>query len=86
MHWSALGERAHFNLTSTPTGLHIIRVEPQDHGEYRCRVDFRRSPTRNLQVKLLVVGKCPEPRGRWRVCFISPFLFPSCCVLSCPLF
>lgn len=55
MHWSAMGDRAHFNLTSSPTGLHIIRVEAQDHGEYRCRVDFRRSPTRNLQVKLLVV-------------------------------
>ncbi|XP_069950467.1 neural cell adhesion molecule 1-B-like [Cherax quadricarinatus] len=55
IHWSELGVRAHFDLVSTPSGLVIDDVAASDHGHYRCRVDFRSSPTRNLRVKLLVV-------------------------------
>ncbi|XP_045615863.2 neural cell adhesion molecule 1-B [Procambarus clarkii] len=55
IHWTELGDRAHFDLVSSPSGLVIDDVDASDHGHYRCRVDFRSSPTRNLRVKLLVV-------------------------------
>ncbi|XP_071541503.1 uncharacterized protein [Panulirus ornatus] len=53
--WSGLGDRAHFDLTSPTQSLVIDPVEAQDDGDYRCRVDFRASPTRNLRVNLQVV-------------------------------
>ena len=40
--------------------LHIskyLQVMPQDAGPYRCRVDFLRAPTRNVKIKLSLVGK-----------------------------
>ncbi|XP_066969200.1 neural cell adhesion molecule 2-like isoform X2 [Macrobrachium rosenbergii] len=55
VHWSLLGNRAHFDVTSTRQGLVIDDVSYEDEAEYRCRVDFRSSPTRNLRVKLTVV-------------------------------
>ncbi|KAG7154098.1 Neural cell adhesion molecule 1-like 4 [Homarus americanus] len=56
VHWSALGDRAHFDVSSDDTqSLVISHVEAEDDGDYRCRVDFRASPTRNLRVNLLVV-------------------------------
>ncbi|CAL4149715.1 unnamed protein product, partial [Meganyctiphanes norvegica] len=56
-HWSApeLGSRAHFDVGRSPSGLVIEAVEFQDDGDYRCRVDFRASPTRNLRVRLHVI-------------------------------
>ncbi|MPC54631.1 hypothetical protein E2C01_048554 [Portunus trituberculatus] len=54
-HWSGLGERAHFDLTSRPPGLVLQGVREGDAGLYRCRVDFAASPTRNLAVTLSVV-------------------------------
>ncbi|XP_042862043.1 uncharacterized protein LOC122247103 isoform X2 [Penaeus japonicus] len=55
VHWSDLESRAHFDVTSEPQGLVIDDVMAIDDGDYRCRVDFRSSPTRNLRVKLLVI-------------------------------
>ncbi|XP_069165426.1 uncharacterized protein [Procambarus clarkii] len=55
VHWSGLGVRAKFDLTSPTQSLVISPVEAQDEGDYRCRVDFRASPTRNLRVKLAVI-------------------------------
>ncbi|XP_050712530.1 hemicentin-1-like [Eriocheir sinensis] len=54
-HWSGLGERAEFDLTSRPPGLVLSGVRAGDAGLYRCRVDFASSPTRNLAVSLNVV-------------------------------
>ncbi|XP_042243451.1 protein turtle-like isoform X2 [Homarus americanus] len=57
-HWTdkdVLGGRAYFDLSSRPPGLVLNPLKPSDQGEYRCRVDFRSSPTRNVRVNLKVV-------------------------------
>ncbi|XP_064088494.1 hemicentin-2-like isoform X2 [Macrobrachium nipponense] len=55
IHWSELGLRARFDTASSPQGLVLQNVTASDDGDYRCRVDFGSSPTRNLRVKLMVV-------------------------------
>ncbi|XP_071513724.1 protein turtle-like isoform X2 [Panulirus ornatus] len=55
VHWSVLGTRAHFALASSPQGLVVNDVAATDEGLYRCRVDFRSSPTRNIRVELHVI-------------------------------
>ncbi|KAG7158651.1 Nephrin-like 7 [Homarus americanus] len=57
-HWSseaALGNRAHLDLTTRPPGLVVQPVLASDHDQYRCRVDYRSHPTRNVRVQLRVV-------------------------------
>ncbi|XP_064101864.1 uncharacterized protein LOC135212428 [Macrobrachium nipponense] len=54
-HWSSLQDRAHFDLSTQPHVLTIKNVEADDQAEYRCRVDFRASPTRNLRIRLTVM-------------------------------
>ncbi|XP_068204828.1 nephrin-like isoform X2 [Palaemon carinicauda] len=54
-HWSSLQDRAHFDLSTRPNVLTIKNVEADDQAEYRCRVDFRASPTRNLRIRLTVM-------------------------------
>ena len=37
--------------------LTIERLQPQDQGLYKCRTDFKRSPTRNYMMELKIMGK-----------------------------
>ena len=63
-HWSAeppfgFGQRARFRVPAAEsfTALVIKVVTLLDEGVYRCRVDYRNSPTRNMKLNLTVVGK-----------------------------
>jgi hypothetical protein len=50
--------RVHFQFDSHPVAVLLLNnAADHDEGIYRCRVDFGRSPTRNLLVQLTVVGK-----------------------------
>ena len=62
--WSAeptfgFGDRANFRTSAmeSNTALVIKDVTLMDEGVYRCRVDYRNSPTRNMKLNLTVVGR-----------------------------
>ncbi|XP_023316784.1 nephrin isoform X1 [Trichogramma pretiosum] len=50
-----LNQRAYFQTRKYPATLNINHVQEDDEGEYRCRVDFLKSPTRNSRVKLDII-------------------------------
>lgn len=54
---SSLNGRSHFNITRSPAAFIINNTKSYDNGLYRCRVDFLRSPTRNLKIQLSVIGE-----------------------------
>ena len=52
------GYRAQLHTKSQPTAvLSLLGVTEKDAGTYKCRVDFKRSPTRYWKVNLDVIGK-----------------------------
>ncbi|XP_014604552.1 PREDICTED: nephrin-like [Polistes canadensis] len=58
LNWSdsnAVGPRAYFMTGTKPAALSLEAVQLDDEGIYRCRVDFKKSPTRNFQVNLTVI-------------------------------
>ncbi|GLV36523.1 sidestep III [Carabus blaptoides fortunei] len=58
LHWSdpnIFGPRAYFVTVSKPATLTLDTVQLDDEGIYRCRVDFRNTPTRNFQINLTVI-------------------------------
>ncbi|KAF2357277.1 Immunoglobulin V-set domain [Trinorchestia longiramus] len=56
----ALGDRVYFDLDASPSALVVRHVRRGDEGLYRCRVDFKKSPTRNARSNLKVIIP-PEP-------------------------
>lgn len=57
--WSsplAFGGRAFFRTASHPAQLLVDDIKLVDEGMYRCRVDFKNSPTRNLKINFTVIG------------------------------
>ncbi|XP_059053190.1 hemicentin-1-like [Achroia grisella] len=58
LQWSdpnAFGPRAYFATVARPASLMLDTVQLDDEGVYRCRVDFKNSPTRNFQIRLAVI-------------------------------
>ncbi|XP_069184081.1 neural cell adhesion molecule 1-like [Procambarus clarkii] len=56
-HWAEhrIRSRAYMMLGKSPRGLLLEKVHLKDEGQYRCRVDFLHSPTRNLRITLQVI-------------------------------
>ncbi|GLV36158.1 sidestep VIII [Carabus blaptoides fortunei] len=56
-HWAdrSLGDRAYMRVTPTDAKLTLDPVQADDEGTYRCRADFRRSPTKTSNVNLTVI-------------------------------
>ncbi|XP_049882104.1 titin-like [Pectinophora gossypiella] len=57
-HWSdprTLGSRATFRADTEPAVLVLTKLRPEDSGQYRCRVDFIKSPTKNTRLNLTVL-------------------------------
>ncbi|XP_043258018.1 hemicentin-1-like [Colletes gigas] len=62
--WSsptALGPRAFFITKTNPAYLSIDQLETKDEGIYRCRVDFKNSPTRKQKINLTVILPPSKP-------------------------
>ncbi|XP_063636218.1 nephrin-like [Cydia splendana] len=62
-HWAddSLGGRAAW-LPSSPTALRLHHVQAADRAMYRCRVDFKVSPTRNHKISLDVIELPEKPK------------------------
>ncbi|CAH2217743.1 jg15076 [Pararge aegeria aegeria] len=65
--WSSptgFGTRAFFRASAAPSTLLVDNVSTADTGVYRCRVDFKNSPTRNLRINFTVISD-PRPALVW---------------------
>lgn len=51
-----LDNRAEWHAAA-PSTLNIRNIVPEDRALYRCRVDFKISPTMNQKILLDVIGK-----------------------------
>ncbi|XP_068619221.1 neural cell adhesion molecule 2-like [Battus philenor] len=89
--WSSptvFGNRAFFRGGATPAVLMIDNVSAIDAGVYRCRVDFKNSPTRNLRVNFSVIIPPSRPtiydaKRRDRTKLVEPYNEGSNVLLIC---
>ncbi|XP_059613324.1 neural cell adhesion molecule 2 isoform X1 [Phlebotomus argentipes] len=89
--WSsptAFGARAFFRTASHPAQLLVDDIKLSDEGMYRCRVDFRNSPTRNLKINFTVIEPPDRPiiydaRRMDRTKLIEPYSEGSDVTLIC---
>lgn len=60
-HWSddkmMLYGRAHLKASSDKVRLILEPVLREDEAVYKCRVDFKKSPTRHYRIHLAVISK-----------------------------
>ncbi|XP_055586991.1 titin [Uranotaenia lowii] len=82
------GKRAFFRATSHPAQLLVDELKLSDEGVYRCRVDFRNSPTRNVKINFTVVVPPDRPviydsRRRERTNTVEPYSEGSDIQLVC---
>ncbi|TRY71530.1 hypothetical protein TCAL_11940 [Tigriopus californicus] len=90
-HWSEdphFGPRTFFRDSSDPAQLIISSVEMDDMGVYKCRVDFRESPTVITKVKLNIVEEPKKPvilddEGSAVMGNIGPFRLKKPLILVC---
>ncbi|KAK9306027.1 hypothetical protein QLX08_003098 [Tetragonisca angustula] len=89
--WSdpyVFGERATMRTSVEPAKLEIDPLEADDAGVYRCRVDYKNSPTRNQKVNLTVIVPPNKPviyteDGRSLAKVLQPFNEGSVLSLLC---
>ena len=54
------GPRAYFQLSSSPAELRVEDIQEAEAGIYRCRVDYRNSPTKNVKLNLTIIGEIEQ--------------------------
>lgn len=91
-HWaesSSLGRRASFRTQSSPNSLLVEELTLEDEGIYRCRVDYRNSPTKNVKLNLTIIVPPDKPiirdqNGQELVTYeIGPYEVGQNLVLDC---
>nr|XP_053638917.1 uncharacterized protein LOC128693318 [Cherax quadricarinatus] len=85
---SVLKNRAKFDLTPRHSGLNLETVWSSDDGLYRCRVDFKKSPTRNSRIYLNVIVPPDSVRildinGNEKSSTIGPYVLGMTLTLKC---
>ncbi|KAK8388847.1 hypothetical protein O3P69_020660 [Scylla paramamosain] len=83
-----LKDRAKFDMTPGNSGLRIRTVWSSDDGLYRCRVDFKDSPTRNSRIRLTVIVPPDSVRivdinGNEKSSTIGPYVLGMTLTLKC---
>ncbi|XP_066943703.1 nephrin-like isoform X2 [Macrobrachium rosenbergii] len=85
---SVLKGRSSFDLKSGKSGLYLQTVWSSDDGLYRCRVDFKKSPTRNSLIYLTVIVPPDSVRildrnGEEKSSTIGPYVLGMTLTLKC---